>query len=51
MPACINKYLRQYQRGGVRFLMRQYANKLGGFLADVGPCLPVLCSASCSPYS
>lgn len=39
VPACINKYLRQYQRGGVRFLMRQYANNLGGFLADVSPCL------------
>ena len=37
VPACINKYLRQYQRGGVRFLMRQYANNLGGFLADVSP--------------
>ena len=38
VPACINKYLRQYQRGGVRFLMRQYANNMGGFLADVSPC-------------
>ena len=51
VPACINKYLRQYQRGGVRFLMRQYANNLGGILADVSPCLPTPCSASGSLYS
>ena len=34
VPASINKYLRSYQRDGIRFLFRQYAQKKGGILAD-----------------
>eukprot|EP00884_Botryococcus_braunii_P005787 jgi/Botrbrau1/15209/Bobra.0149s0068.1 len=34
VPASINRYLRGYQREGVRFLFRQYAKGEGGILAD-----------------
>lgn len=34
VPATINKHLRDYQRDGVRFLFRQYADKRGGILGD-----------------
>lgn len=34
VPASINRYLRSYQREGVRFLFRQYARGTGGCLAD-----------------
>ena len=34
VPASINKYLREYQREGIRFLLRQYALRQGGILAD-----------------
>ena len=34
VPSSINKYLREYQRDGVRFLFRQYTQKQGGILAD-----------------
>ena len=34
VPANINKFLRSYQRDGVRFLFRQYAQNKGGILAD-----------------
>ncbi len=34
VPASINRYLREYQREGVRFLLRQYARQQGGILAD-----------------
>ena len=34
MPATINKYLRDYQRDGVSFLFRQYAQGQGGILGD-----------------
>ncbi|KAL0045771.1 hypothetical protein WJX82_003975 [Trebouxia sp. C0006] len=34
VPATINMYLRDYQRDGVRFLFRQYAQKQGGILGD-----------------
>lgn len=34
VPAPINKFLRSYQREGVRFLARQYASGTGGVLAD-----------------
>ena len=34
VPATINRYLRDYQRDGVCFLFRQYAQGLGGILGD-----------------
>ena len=34
VPASINKFLRSYQRDGIRFLFRQYAQNRGGILAD-----------------
>ena len=34
VPANINRFLRSYQRDGVRFLFRQYAQNKGGILAD-----------------
>lgn len=34
VPASINKFLRSYQRDGIRFLFRQYAQNMGGILAD-----------------
>ena len=34
MPASINRYLRDYQREGIRFLHSLYARGLGGILAD-----------------
>lgn len=34
VPASINKFLRSYQRDGIRFLFRQYALNMGGILAD-----------------
>ena len=34
MPASINRYLREYQRDGIRFLHSLYARGLGGILAD-----------------
>ena len=34
VPASINKYLRCYQREGIQFLFRQYAQDKGGILAD-----------------
>ena len=34
VPASINKFLRSYQRDGIRFLFRQYAQEKGGILAD-----------------
>ncbi len=34
VPASIAKYLREYQKDGVRFLFRQYAKGKGGVLAD-----------------
>ncbi|KAK9804888.1 hypothetical protein WJX72_010344 [[Myrmecia] bisecta] len=34
VPASINKYLREYQREGVRFLFRNYAEGKGAILAD-----------------
>jgi hypothetical protein len=34
VPGSINRYLREYQRDGIRFLFRQYAFKQGGILAD-----------------
>ena len=34
VPASINRYLREYQRDGIRFLLRQYTRKHGGILAD-----------------
>ena len=39
VPATINMYLRDYQREGVRFLFRQYANQQGGILGDDMVCL------------
>ena len=43
MPATINKYLRDYQRDGVSFLFRQYAQGHGGILGDDMVCF--LCTA------
>lgn len=34
VPAAINRWLRDYQREGVRFLYKHYANNSGGILAD-----------------
>ena len=34
VPATINRFLRGYQREGVRFLYRQYCRGTGGILAD-----------------
>lgn len=34
VPASINRFLREYQRDGVRFLFRQYSRDKGGILAD-----------------
>lgn len=34
VPATINVFLRPYQRQGVRFLLRQYAQGIGGLLSD-----------------
>ena len=34
VPATINMYLRDYQRDGVRFLFRQFAQHQGGILGD-----------------
>ena len=34
VPASINRFLRSYQREGVKFLFRQYAKDKGGILAD-----------------
>ena len=34
IPATINRYLREYQRDGVRFLYRQYSAGIGGILGD-----------------
>ena len=34
VPASLNKHLRSYQRDGIRFLFRQYAQNKGGILAD-----------------
>ncbi|KAL4459161.1 hypothetical protein ABPG75_014026, partial [Micractinium tetrahymenae] len=34
VPGNINKFLRDYQRDGIRFLIRQYARGTGGILAD-----------------
>ena len=34
VPASINRFLRSYQREGVKFLFRQYARNKGGILAD-----------------
>ena len=34
VPASINRYLREYQREGIRFLYRLYSLDLGGILAD-----------------
>ena len=34
VPASINRFLRSYQREGVKFLFRQYARDKGGVLAD-----------------
>lgn len=34
VPGSINRYLREYQREGIRFLFRQYALQQGAILAD-----------------
>ena len=34
VPASINRYLREYQREGIRFLYRLYSLDQGGILAD-----------------
>ena len=34
MPGSINRYLREYQREGIKFLFRQYAANQGAILAD-----------------
>ena len=34
VPATINRYLREYQRDGVRFLYRHYCSGHGAILAD-----------------
>ncbi|KAL4854168.1 hypothetical protein ACK3TF_005019 [Chlorella vulgaris] len=34
VPATINRFLRSYQRDGIRFLMRNYARGMGAVLAD-----------------
>ena len=34
VPATINRYLRDYQRDGVRFLYRHYVNNTGAILGD-----------------
>ena len=37
VPATINRYLRPYQRDGIKFLFRQYVRGTGGILAGAGP--------------
>lgn len=34
VPSCINKFLRPYQRDGVKFLVGQYLKGKGGILGD-----------------
>ena len=34
VPATINRYLRDYQRDGVKFLYRHYVNNTGAILGD-----------------
>ena len=34
VPSSINTYLRDYQRDGVAFFFRQYAQNQGGILGD-----------------
>lgn len=34
MPATINRYLREYQREGIRFFYKHYALNEGGILGD-----------------
>ncbi|KAK0497746.1 RAD26-like SNF2 family DNA-dependent ATPase [Armillaria luteobubalina] len=34
VPAAINTYLREYQRGGIKFFYRQYSEGRGGLLGD-----------------
>ncbi|GAB4813149.1 hypothetical protein N2152v2_000195 [Parachlorella kessleri] len=49
VPATINRYLRGYQRDGVRFLYRQYCRGTGGILADdMGLGKTVQCVAFCA---
>lgn len=44
VPSSINMYLRDYQRDGVTFFFRQYAQNQGGILGDdmVPPLSPTL---------
>ena len=44
VPSSINMYLRDYQRDGVVFFFRQYAQSQGGILGDdmVHPFSPTL---------